>query len=135
MMEVLLHGLVLGASLNKADHCIRRAALQALKLPTAKIYLPTANIALAIQFVLCLIWVINRKDHDMEFKIDKNIPIPSSGKKYAVLDVLEHGDSHFFPGYEIKAVCGNFACRRPKKFLVRTLIEDGVKGVRVWRIE
>jgi hypothetical protein len=71
----------------------------------------------------------------MEFKIDKNIPIPNSGKKYAVLDVLENGDSCFFPGAEIGATGGNFACRRPKKFSARTLIEDGVKGVRVWRIE
>lgn len=68
-----------------------------------------------------------------EIKIDKDIPIPVGpmGSKYP-LGKLEVGDSFFIEGQ--KTLSGVFGQHKPKKFSVRTVTENGVKGVRVWRV-
>jgi hypothetical protein len=73
----------------------------------------------------------------MTLKIDKRVPIPkghNAGGQTAALKALKVGDSFFAPG----ATSNSFTMRsymRPKKFTIRTLEENGVKGVRVWRVE
>ena len=71
----------------------------------------------------------------MEFQIDDGVPIPEVPKreyKYPVRD-LEVGQSFFVP--KGSYVTASFAKLAPKKFSYRHVTEDGVKGVRVWRIE
>lgn len=48
------------------------------------------------------------------------------------------GDSLFIPGLRITSVQSSLAYAKWKlgfKFTSRTVVDDGVKGVRVWRIE
>ena len=70
--------------------------------------------------------------------IDKNISVPSRIgnapiRKYPFQE-MELNDSFFAPS----AKPANFStCARPyrpKKFITRTVTENGVKGTRVWRI-
>jgi hypothetical protein len=78
-------------------------------------------------------------------KIDKGIPMPSArfneGHPFSVLRKLEIGDSVFFRG----VTSGNNAykvlsnrmsyLKNTQGFMLtaRSIIEDGSKGVRVWR--
>jgi len=70
-----------------------------------------------------------------EIKIDKNVPIPMGTRnlKYP-LGSLEVGDSFFFETANTNSLGGVFSQHKPKKFSVRTLTENGVKGIRVWRV-
>lgn len=73
-----------------------------------------------------------------ELKIDKGIPVPtghckSKGMTY-VLRKMEVSDSMFVAGSTPNRVIGVAARLTPWKFLSRTVTENGVKGVRVWRI-
>ena len=68
-----------------------------------------------------------------EFKITKDFPVPSG--KYPVkypTDSLEIGESFFAPN--IKSPNLTLRYYKPKTFITRTTIENGVTGVRVWRI-
>ena len=67
-----------------------------------------------------------------EIKIDDNVPMPTRPKKHP-LGQLEIGQSYFVAGMPSNNVTGNFVYHRPKKFTVRTVTENGVNGVRVWR--
>lgn len=67
------------------------------------------------------------------FKIDKGIPLDKERRKYP-LPAMEVGDSFFVAGGSSQTIGGSFAAQRPKKFAVRTVTENGVKGVRVWRV-
>ena len=74
-------------------------------------------------------------------KIDKGKPIAAHPKKAKVSKYpwpdMEVGDSFFLPGMNVAAFSGSAhtAGRRTgKKFSLRTLTEDGVKGVRCWRV-
>ena len=64
--------------------------------------------------------------------IDKNIPIPKRRTKWPFAD-MEVGDSFFAPGFASDEFSGRTKHYAPKKFTVRTVIENGVRGVRVWR--
>lgn len=71
----------------------------------------------------------------MEIKIEKNVSMPTqNGRTKYPLGVMEIGDSFFLVGRNSQSVSGSFGLLRPKKFSVRTLTENGIKGVRIWRI-
>ena len=70
-----------------------------------------------------------------EFKIEKNIPMPTNRgpvSRYPLKD-MEIGDSFFVAGRDHAArnIRGVLQRHRPKRFSVR--MQDG--GIRVWRIE
>lgn len=75
-----------------------------------------------------------------QIKIEKGIPVPSKGRKsrlYPLAD-MQVGDSFFAPGRVVQQLTA--AVARPAKimgakFACRTVTENGVKGVRVWRVE
>lgn len=74
-----------------------------------------------------------------QIKIDKNVALPTSGAnaKYPFAD-LSIGDSFFAPGRtsaQISPCTAHAQRERGGKFTARTVTENGVKGVRVWRIE
>jgi hypothetical protein len=78
-------------------------------------------------------------------KIDANIPIPkivqvARESKYP-LRSLQIGDSFFIPKGNEKGTRNSIsslmdACskRHGLKFVTRTVVEDNVKGLRVWRV-
>ena len=73
-------------------------------------------------------------------KIEKNIPIPESAgeSKYPFKD-MEVGDSVFVEGQTSQGAAmmsaKNIERRYGVKFSARKRTEDGVDGVRIWRIE
>lgn len=79
-----------------------------------------------------------------EYKIESNVPMPEPlywRSKYP-LRQMKIGDSFFIPGKTLKertrcTVAGAwFSKRNPEyKFTTRTVMESGIKGVRVWRVE
>lgn len=81
---------------------------------------------------------------DSMFKIDDGIPVAPVQKtsKYPVAD-LEVGQSFFVPldGKTSTGIQGalNSAAKperaKGKSFVTRTITEDGVEGVRIWRVE
>jgi hypothetical protein len=68
-------------------------------------------------------------------EIDKSIKLPPARMKYP-WTAMGVGDSFFVPG---KNTSSTRICNPPTlteqgwKFAMRTVTEDGVKGVRVWR--
>lgn len=73
----------------------------------------------------------------MEYKIEKGIPIPSTGKTgmTETLRAMEVGDSVLFSQYKIPSEIGGAITVRLKaegKMFIRRAVEG---GVRVWRIE
>ena len=77
-----------------------------------------------------------------QYKIDKTIPLPRAWGRGqdvsefgAALSRLEVGDSVFAAGKTHQTVSGFFIQRRPKKFAARTVTENGVKGLRIWRVK
>ena len=73
---------------------------------------------------------------DGKIHLDKGVPSPDRHQrsKYP-WDDMEVGDSFFAPGTKASSLNGAISMRRPKKFTRRTLVENGVKGIRVWRVE
>jgi hypothetical protein len=76
-------------------------------------------------------------------KIESNIPIPKIRSTGAQLkypwDALKVGDSFFVPDGDVSALTSigkqYFKNRNISvKIKCRTVTEDGVKGVRVWRV-
>ena len=77
--------------------------------------------------------------------INKNIPLPPSrfeeGHPFAVLRKLQTGDSVFFRGvlsgakaYKVLSNRMSYLkCTQGMMLTARSVIEDGSKGVRVWR--
>ena len=73
--------------------------------------------------------------------VEKGIPIPASRgggvSKYPWADMTEVGDSFFVPngprGAIYTAAIWYGTRHEGMKFACRTVIEDGVTGVRVWR--
>ena len=94
---------------------------------------------------LCFATNANRSMAKILPKIDKGIPMPSArfnqGHPFSVLRKLEIGDSVFFRG----VTSGNNAykvlsnrmsyLKNTQGFMLtaRSVVEDGSKGVRVWR--
>jgi len=83
----------------------------------------------------------------IEFKIEKGIPLAAETRgrkrKYPWPE-MEVGDSIFVAGQSSHDKGGkrsaytsaqHYARRRDLKFAVRTVTEDGVDGVRIWRVE
>jgi hypothetical protein len=77
------------------------------------------------------------------YKIEKGVKfggaIPSGRKKFFYpWAEMEKGDSFFMPNRTIRQVSSEkskAAKTHGMKLVARTLTEDGVKGVRVWRVE
>lgn len=78
----------------------------------------------------------------MSIKIDKGIPIPPNpsgrptGSKYPLRD-MQVGDSFFVANTTSQRVCGtmgNLSKRVGIKVAIRKVTENGVAGVRVWRV-
>lgn len=71
--------------------------------------------------------------------IDRGIPLPSeppkNARKYPFRD-LELGDSFFAPcktREQLKSLISRSSCSC-RRFVTRSVVEDGVKGLRVWRV-
>ena len=77
-----------------------------------------------------------------EFQVQKGIEIPERGplSRSCIYpwNKMEIGDSFFLPNYKISQVSSG-ACaagkRYGKMYITRTLIENDIKGVRVWRVK
>ena len=68
--------------------------------------------------------------------IEKGIEIPSRNvdARYPFKD-MEVGDSFFTTSTPQSYVSLNTRVLRPKKFSCRTVVENGIRGLRIWRIE
>ena len=73
-------------------------------------------------------------------KIDHHIP-PPAPPRYPFL-TMRPGDSVFFPGEHTKdkhhrayAYAKTMQKRKGLRFTGRSTIEDGVRGIRIWRID
>jgi|LakMenEpi03Aug12_release.lakeMendotaPanAssembly.Ray.scaffolds.fasta_scaffold3566662_1 hypothetical protein len=77
----------------------------------------------------------------MSFGIEKNIPIPQdayAGNLVWPLNQMNPGDSVFVAGKTIYQASSRIAQVKSKKgwkFTSRTVTENGVTGVRIWRTE
>ena len=74
-----------------------------------------------------------------EINLDKNVPLPSKRAQAQVypFDKMEIGDS-FFVDLETGRTVRNRASlmtRSDFRLTCRTVTENGIRGVRVWRIE
>ena len=68
-------------------------------------------------------------------EITKGLPTPRGRRsKYPFRD-MEIGDSFFAPGSSVIGIHGCARRHRPMRFTCRSVVEDGVAGIRVWRIE
>lgn len=75
-------------------------------------------------------------------KISKDIPVPEVKKprKHKMIYALEVGESVWGEGgsnsdlNNIRSVCSVIGNKNSKRFVVRRSSENGVPGVRVWRI-
>ena len=71
-------------------------------------------------------------------KIDKGLPVVPNGagapSKYPT-KFLEIGDSFFAAGAKQPSIASALFHYKPKKFVTRSVTENGVCGVRVWRTE
>ena len=75
------------------------------------------------------------------FKLEKDVPMPSrasgGGKPKYPWSSMEEGDSFFVAGAKIETFYTLTSTARKKynaNFVARKWQEDGVNGVRVWRI-
>lgn len=72
----------------------------------------------------------------MAIAIQKNIPAPPINRVSVYpFREMEVGDSFFVTGVPIAGIHGCARRHRPKRFACRTVCENGVRGVRVWRVE
>ena len=74
-------------------------------------------------------------DESDMIQIDKGIPLPMRQTKYPV-NSMEIGDSFFVPHLRTTDLSSILSYQKQygKKFMTRTMVEDGVTGVRCWRI-
>lgn len=74
----------------------------------------------------------------IEVKTDKGIPIPAKNTRNGLCKYpfgqMEIGDSFFSPQLKANYMNGYVQRLKPRKFTVRTMVEGGIKGIRVWRI-
>lgn len=81
-------------------------------------------------------------------KVDKGIPFPAIGKSGRPakhpFSQMEIGDSAFFPGATTKPsgpngkpyrAASSYGRWSGRKFIARSVTEDGVDGLRIWRVE
>lgn len=75
----------------------------------------------------------------MSIKIDKNVPVPSGKRGPAAYpwDDMQPGDSFFVPGKTPKTLGGAVVTpkNRGMKIRTRSVTENGVAGVRIWRVD
>lgn len=78
----------------------------------------------------------------MTIQIDKGIPLapsqPGKGggrKTIYPWRQMEVGDSFFVPDRTIRSFSGSAAQHRPRRFSMRTVVENGVSGIRIWRVK
>ena len=73
-----------------------------------------------------------------EFVIDKDVPVPDKIKKYKYpLREMEIGDSFFIPARVPSQMSSYISVSKSAtgfEYTSRSVIEDGIKGVRVWRV-
>ena len=69
-----------------------------------------------------------------QYKIDKHIALPPQiwATSMYPFDGMLVGDSFFKPGLQCAAA---YYQKGGRKYTVRTVVEGGVKGVRVWRVK
>jgi hypothetical protein len=66
--------------------------------------------------------------------ITKGMPAPRGRRsKYPFRD-MDIGDSFFAPGSSVIGIHGCARRHRPMRFTCRSIVENGIPGVRVWRI-
>lgn len=73
----------------------------------------------------------------MTYKIETGVPTPPRAqkrRKYPLGD-MSVGDSFFVPGGDSQTIGASWRRFKPKLFTARTVTENGIKGVRVWRLE
>ena len=76
-----------------------------------------------------------------EIKIDKGVavaPIRRRGKPFYPWADMARGDSFFVPGKTTDQMSPTVVSHRKRhggKYVTRAVTENGVKGVRVWRVE
>lgn len=70
------------------------------------------------------------------FKIDRGIPMPvPPARNLYPFAQMQIGDSFLVP-MEAAARCrANFKHHRPLRFTAHTVVENGVEGLRIWRLE
>lgn len=77
----------------------------------------------------------------MRIAIERGIPIPTRGPRHRDFKYpwgrLNVGESFFVPSVNRSNFSTHYAnlSHAPKKFISRTMVKQGKKGVRVWRIE
>lgn len=74
-----------------------------------------------------------------DFEIDDSMPIPKVKQpgrpsKYP-FDTMKVGQSFFAPGFKCRTIGNAARHKRPMKFRCRSVVENGVRGTRCWRIE
>lgn len=67
-------------------------------------------------------------------EITKGLPTPRGRRAKYPFREMEVGDSFFAPGSSVIGIHGCARRHRPMKFTCRSLVENGVAGIRVWRI-
>lgn len=67
-------------------------------------------------------------------EIAKGIPTPTRGRAKYPFRSMQLGDSFFAPRATVIGLHGCARRHRPMRFTCRTVVEQGVPGVRVWRI-
>lgn len=71
---------------------------------------------------------------DEGIEITKGLPTPHRGRSKYPFRGMDLGDSFFAPGATVIGLHGCARRHRPMRFTCRTVVENGVSGVRVWRI-
>lgn len=68
--------------------------------------------------------------------IEKGIPFPPphQSAKYP-FGMMEVGDSFLAMGVTASSLHQGMRRHRPKRFVARTVVEAGARGMRVWRVE
>ena len=73
-----------------------------------------------------------------EYKIEKDVPTPPANRSKYPWRKMAVGDSFFAPA-ALQRVIGSNASRVGKKlgrkYVTRVMTENGIEGVRVWRVE
>lgn len=67
-------------------------------------------------------------------EITKGVPAPRGRKSKYPFREMEIGDSFFAPGSSVIGIHGCARRHRPMKFTCRSVVENGIAGIRVWRI-
>lgn len=68
-------------------------------------------------------------------KIEKGIPVPADRPRPVLpLDALDVGDSFLFDPQFRRNFYYHAQLLKPRRFMTRTVIENNVRRIRVWRI-